>query len=66
MLVDEQDADPLAIEANLAHAVKDANGRSYNRTQYIKKRLEQMQLWADYVDKLIEGNVIDLDAHRAA
>ena len=27
------DLDPLAIEANLAHAVKDANGRSYNRTQ---------------------------------
>jgi integrase len=66
MLVDELDADPLAIEANLAHAVKDANGRSYNRTQYIKKRFEQVQLWADYVDKLTEGNVIDLDAHRAA
>lgn len=66
MLVDELDADPLAIEANLAHAVKDANGRSYNRTQYIKKRFEQVQLWADYVDKLTEGNVIDLNAHRAA
>jgi len=66
MLVDELDADPLAIEANLAHAVKDANGRSYNRTQYIKKRFEQVQLWADYVDRLTEGNVIDLNAHRAA
>ena len=27
--------DPLAIEANLAHAVKDANGRSYNGTQHL-------------------------------
>jgi hypothetical protein len=27
MLVDQLDLDPLAIEANLAHAVKDANGR---------------------------------------
>ena len=66
MLVDELDADPLAIEANLAHAVKDANGRSYNRTQYVKKRFEQIQLWADYVDRLTDGNVIDLATHRAA
>jgi integrase len=66
MLVDELDADPLAIEANMAHAVKDANGRSYNRTQYIKKRFEQVQLWADYVDRLTDGNVIDLATHRAA
>ena len=66
MLVDELDADPLAIEANMAHAVKDANGRSYNRTQYIKKRFEQIQLWADYVDRLTQGNVIDLATHRAA
>jgi integrase len=67
MLVDELDADPLAIEANLAHAVKDANGRSYNRTQYIKKRFDQIQQWADYLDRLRDGApVIDLDAHRAA
>ena len=37
MLVDQLDLDPLAIEANLAHAVKDANGRSYNRTKYLGK-----------------------------
>jgi integrase len=66
MMVDELDADPLAIEANLAHAVKDSNGRSYNRTQYLKKRFEQIQQWADYMDRLAEGNVIDLKAHRAA
>jgi hypothetical protein len=40
MLVDELNLDPLAIEANLAHAVKDSNGRSYNRTQYLKQRFE--------------------------
>lgn len=61
MLVDELNADPLAIEANLAHAVKDSNGRSYNRTQYLKQRFEQIQIWADYCDKLAAGNVIGLD-----
>jgi integrase len=55
MLVDELNLDPLAIEANLAHAVKDANGRSYNRTQYLKQRFEMVQQWADYLDKLARG-----------
>ena len=55
MLVDQLNLDPLAIEANLAHAVKDSNGRSYNRTQYLKQRFEQIQQWADYLDKLAAG-----------
>ena len=55
MLVDELNLDPLAIEANLAHAVKDANGRSYNRTQYSKQRFVMIQQWADYLDKLAAG-----------
>ena len=46
---------PLVIEAQLAHAVKDANGRSYNRTQYLKHRAAMMQQWADYLDKLAAG-----------
>jgi len=55
MLVDQLDLDPLAIEANLAHAVKDANGRSYNRTKYLSKRFDQIQQWADYLDRLRKG-----------
>ena len=55
MLVDELNLDHLAIEANLAHAVKDSNGRSYNRTHYLKQRFEQIQQWADYLDILARG-----------
>ncbi len=44
--------DPLIIEAQLAHEVKDANGRAYNRTTYINQRAEMMQKWADYLDSL--------------
>ncbi|MCV0437422.1 MAG: integrase arm-type DNA-binding domain-containing protein [Hydrogenophaga sp.] len=58
MMVDELDLDPLAIEANLAHAVKDSNGRSYNRTQYLKKRFSQIQQWADYLDRLRVGATV--------
>ena len=63
MLVDELNLDPLTIEANLAHAVKDPNGRSYNRTQYLKQRSVMVQQWADYLDKLAHGaDVISIKA----
>jgi integrase len=40
------------IEQQLAHAVKDANGRAYNRTKYLPERKQMMQAWADYLDTL--------------
>ena len=40
------------VEAQLAHAVKDANGTAYNRTEFIKLRVEMMQTWADYLEDL--------------
>ena len=55
LLAEELNVDPLVIEAQLAHAVKDANGRAYNRTQYMKHRVTMMQQWADYLDKLARG-----------
>ena len=49
------------IEHQLAHAVKDANGRAYNRTAHLPARREMMQRWADYLDKLrIGADVIPL------
>ncbi len=58
MLVDELNIDHNVIEANLAHAVKDANGRSYNRTQYVKQRFTMIQQWADYLDNLAAGGEV--------
>jgi integrase len=43
------------IEHQLAHAVRDANGRAYNRTSHLPARKEMMQAWADYLDKLKAG-----------
>lgn len=43
------------IEHQLAHAVKDANGRAYNRTAHLPARREMMQRWCDYLDKLRRG-----------
>ena len=58
MLVDELNIDYHVIEANLAHAVKDANGRSYNRTQYVKQRFVMIQQWADDLEKLAMGGEV--------
>ena len=40
------------IEHQLAHAVRDATGRAYNRTAFLEQRAEMMQVWAGYLDKL--------------
>ena len=66
MLAERLDCDPLVIEAQLAHAVKDANGRAYNRTQYLAHRARMMQQWADYLDKLRQGADVIAMPQRAA
>ena len=46
---------PDFIEHQLAHAVRDPNGRAYNRTAHLPERRRMMQEWADYLDKLKAG-----------
>ena len=46
---------PEVIEAQLAHAVGDALGRAYNRTQFAEQRRDMMVKWADYCDQLRDG-----------
>jgi integrase len=43
------------IEHQLAHAVKDPNGRAYNRTAHLPERHKMMQQWSDYLDGLKHG-----------
>lgn len=57
------------IEHQLAHAVKDSNGRAYNRTTHLPQRAEMMQSWANYLDDLRalakSGNVITASFGKA-
>lgn len=46
---------PDYIEHQLAHAVRDPNGRAYNRTAHLAERRKMMQQWADYLDGLKTG-----------
>ena len=43
---------PELIEHQLAHQVRDPNGRAYNRTAHLPERKKMMQQWADYLDDL--------------
>lgn len=57
---------PELIEHQLAHAVRDPNGRAYNRTAHLPERRKMMQQWADYLDRLKAGNAeTDPDAPPA-
>lgn len=52
---------PDYIEHQLAHAVRDPNGRAYNRTAHLTERRKMMTAWADYLDGLREGsNVVSI------
>ena len=46
---------PDYIEHQLAHTVRDPNGRAYNRTAHLSERCKMMQVWADYLDELKSG-----------
>lgn len=57
---------PDIIEHQLAHAVKDPNGRAYNRTAFLADRRKMMQVWSDYLDGLKAGaKVIPLHQNLA-
>jgi len=47
---------PDLIEHQLAHAVRDPNGRAYNRTAHLPERRKMMQKWADYLENLRDGS----------
>lgn len=55
------------IEHQLAHAVRDPNGRAYNRTAHLPERKRMLQRWADYLDALkAGGDVVAGNFGRAA
>lgn len=52
LLDEELSFRPDFIEHQLAHQVRDPNGRAYNRTAHLEERRKMMQAWADYLDGL--------------
>jgi len=46
---------PDVIEAALAHKVKDPIRGAYNHATYLDERIEDAQIWANYLDKVRKG-----------
>jgi integrase len=59
---------PDFIEHQLAHAVRDPNGRAYNRTAHLVERRKMMQAWASYLDDLRAdtGKVVPMKRRASA
>ena len=45
------------IEHQLAHTVRDPNGRAYNRTTHLSERKRMMERWGQYLDNLRRGSL---------
>jgi integrase len=64
-LLHEQGWPPDAIERQLAHAEESRSRAAYHRAEYLEKRTEMMQAWADYLDALRGGADVVTIGRRA-
>lgn len=62
-ILNENGFDENHIEAQLSH-VKDGVAGVYNKAVYLEPRRKMMQWYADYLDKLEKGNVLDFGTAR--
>jgi len=51
-LLNEMGYDPDVIELQMAHMSRDRIRATYNKAQWMEKRIQMMQEWADYIDGL--------------
>ncbi len=54
-MLNEMGYDPDVIELQMAHMNKDRIRATYNKAQWMEKRTQMMQEWADYLDGLRNG-----------
>jgi integrase len=53
-MLNEMGYDPDVIELQMAHMSKDRIRATYNKAQWMEKRTQMMQEWADYLDGLLK------------
>jgi len=66
LLNEELDFDADVIERQLAHQERNKVRGAYHRAQYLPKRREMMQAWADYIDELLENPIVSANSQTAA
>ena len=50
--------DNEVIERQLAHKASGFLGEAYDRTQFIEERIHMMQEWSNYIDSILQNNVL--------
>jgi integrase len=66
-MLNELGFDSDIIELQLAHIDKNQVRATYNKAQWMEKRINMMQAWADYLDGLkTEGNVTPINKRTSA
>ena len=53
---------PFFIEHQLAHVVRDPNGRAYNGIAFLPEPRRMMSVWANYLNRLKADGEVDADA----
>jgi integrase len=62
-ILNEHGWDIDAIERQLCHMPRDKVRAAYNRAQLLPLRTQMMQWWADYLDKLRDGTIDEIDSN---
>ena len=55
IMVEQMNVEPDVIEAQLAHGKSGPLGAAYDRAEFLDKRRDMMNQWANYLDKLRTG-----------
>jgi integrase len=56
---------PDVIERQLAHKELNAVRAAYNRAEYLSERRAMMNQWADHLDALAGGNVVNFKQNKS-
>ncbi|MFZ6691843.1 tyrosine-type recombinase/integrase [Undibacterium sp. SXout20W] len=54
------------VDRQLAHAHKDKIASAYDRAQFLEARKAMMQHWADYLDEVAAGKVVEVNFNKSA
>ncbi len=63
-VLNEHEFRPDVIERQLAHAESNQVRRAYNRAQYMNERIQLMQWWGDYLEKISPFASHDMPENR--
>jgi integrase len=65
-IMNEHDISPDVVEIILAHNEKSSVRARYNHATHAAAAAKALQWYADYIDQLADGNVVDMTGQKLA